>query len=100
MDAIERYRLRGLNDDQRYEYEERLAICTVDGGLPEAVATEIAWAQVRTTSPVFARGLSGPLKPKVRSTHAPRARRGPTRCDTVDRSDQINDRHRCGQTRS
>ena len=79
MDAIERYRLRGLNDDQRYEYEERLAICTVDGGLPEAAATEIAWAQVRTTSPVSPRGLSGAIRSQVRSPHAPRARRGPTR---------------------
>ena len=100
MDAIERYRLRGLTDDQRTEYEERVAICVVDGGLAEAAAKEIAWAQVRTTSPVFARGLSGPPRPKVRSTRAPRTQRGPTRCDTVDRSDQINDRHRCGQTRS
>ena len=84
MDAIERYRLRGLNDDQRYEYEERLAICTVDGGLVETAAKEIAWAQVRPTSPVSPRGLSGPLKPKVRSAHAPRTRRGPTRCDTAN----------------
>ena len=84
MDAIERYRMRSLTDDQRYEYEERTAICTVDGGLPEAAAKEIAWAQVRTTSPVFARGLSGPLKPNVRSTRAPRTRRGPTRGDRAN----------------
>ena len=84
MDAIERYRMRSLTDDQRYEYEERTAICTVDGGLPEAAAKEIAWAQVRTTSPTFAHGLSGPIKPKVRSPHAPRTRRGPTPCDTAN----------------
>ena len=81
MDAIERYRMRSLNDDQRLEYEERLAICTVDGGLPEAAARAIAWAQVRPTSPVSPRGLSGPPKPKARSPWAPRTRRGPTRGD-------------------
>ena len=87
MDAIERYRMHGLNDDQRLEYEERLAICTVDGRLPEAAATEIAWAQVRPTSPVSPRGLSGPIKPRVRSTRAPRTRRGPTRGDGANEAE-------------
>ncbi len=84
MDAIERYRLRGLTDDQRYEYEERLAICTVDGGIPEVVAREIAWTHVRPTSPVLPRGLSKPPKSRVRSPRAPSTRRGPTRCDTAN----------------
>ena len=84
MNAIERYRMRGLSKDQRYEYEERVAICVVDGAIPEPAAREIAWAQVRPTSPVFARGLSGPPRPRVRSTLAPRTRRGPTRGDTAN----------------
>ena len=84
MDAIERYRMRGLTEDQRYEYEERVAICVLDGGIPEAAAREIAWAQVRPTSPVSPRGLSGPPRPRVRSAHAPRTRRGPTRGDTAN----------------
>jgi hypothetical protein len=79
MNAIERYRLRGLTDDQRLEYDERVAICTIDGDVPEAAAKEIAWAQVRPTSPVPPRGRSGPPKPTVRSPWAPRTRRGPTR---------------------
>ena len=84
MDAIERYRMHGLTDDRRYEYEERLAICIVDGEISDAAAREIAWAQVRTTSPVSARGLSVPTKPKVRSAHAPRTRHGRTRCGTAE----------------
>jgi hypothetical protein len=48
MDAIERYRLRSLTDDQRREYEERVAICVLDGGLADAAAKELAWAQMRS----------------------------------------------------
>ncbi len=47
MDAIERYRLRQLTDDQRIEYDERIAVCIEDGGLSEVAAQQIAWEQVR-----------------------------------------------------
>ena len=57
MDAIERYRLAGLTDDQRLEYEERVAICIEDGGLSEAEAKDVAWAHVR---PDAARGQPRP----------------------------------------
>ena len=38
--------LAGLTEDERCAWEERVAICTIDGHLPEERAKEIAWAQI------------------------------------------------------
>ncbi len=38
--------LTSLTEDERCAWEERVAICTIDGGLPEERAKEIAWAQI------------------------------------------------------
>jgi hypothetical protein len=34
--------LPAMNDDERFEFEERIAICMFDGGLSEADATLVA----------------------------------------------------------
>lgn len=34
--------LPAMNDDERFEFEERMAICMFDGGLSEADATRVA----------------------------------------------------------
>ena len=34
--------LPAMNDDERFEFEERVAICMFDGGLSEADATRVA----------------------------------------------------------
>ena len=34
--------LPAMNDDDRFEFEERVAICMFDGGLSEADATRVA----------------------------------------------------------
>ena len=39
-------RLEQLDDDQLHAWVERVAICTVDGGLSDAAAESIAWAQI------------------------------------------------------
>jgi hypothetical protein len=40
--------LPALSEDERCAWEERVAICTIDGGLSEAQAQEIAWAQIES----------------------------------------------------
>lgn len=39
-------RLAGLMQDQRDAWDERVAICVVDGGLSEAEAETVAWREV------------------------------------------------------
>ena len=35
-----------MTADEREMFEERMAICTIDGHVPEHVAERIAWSQV------------------------------------------------------
>lgn len=74
MNAIERYRMHTLNDEQRLDYEERVAICTVDGWLSDEAAQNIAWTQVRNhvTSDQVRTNVA-PVR--TRPTHAPRTNR-------------------------
>jgi hypothetical protein len=44
--AIRLDRLTALDDNRRDAWEERVAICTVDGGLSEADAEEVAWREM------------------------------------------------------
>jgi len=44
--ALRLKRLAALNDDQRDAWQERVAICTIDGGLSEEEAESIAWAEI------------------------------------------------------
>lgn len=39
-------RLFLLDDDQLDAWQERVALCTVDGGLPDKEAEAIAWRQI------------------------------------------------------
>ncbi len=39
-------RLRRLTPEQREVWDERVAICVIDGGLTEAEAEAIAWEQI------------------------------------------------------
>jgi hypothetical protein len=40
------HRLLELDDDQLDDWQERVAICTVDGGLSDTEAEAVAWRQV------------------------------------------------------
>jgi hypothetical protein len=40
-----------LDEDQRYEYEERAAIIEFDGGLPRGMAEVEAWRQLKDKLP-------------------------------------------------
>lgn len=44
--AVRLDRLAALDDNHRDAWEERVAICTVDGGLSETDAEEVAWRHV------------------------------------------------------
>ena len=44
--AIRLDRLATLDDNHRDAWEERVAICTIDGGLSEADAEEVAWRKM------------------------------------------------------
>ena len=46
LQAIRLDRLLRLDDDPLDAWAERVAICIVDGGLSEAAAEDIAWAQI------------------------------------------------------
>ena len=39
-------RLAGLTQNQRYAWDERVAICMVDGGLSQEEAEAVAWREV------------------------------------------------------
>jgi len=39
-------RLDDLNDDDRFAWEERVGICMIDGGLAQADAEDVAWAEI------------------------------------------------------
>jgi hypothetical protein len=45
--AIRLDRLAALDDNHRDAWEERLAIGTIDGGLSEADAEEVAWREMK-----------------------------------------------------
>jgi len=44
--AVRLDRLAALDDNHRDAWEERVAICTIDGGLSEADAEEVAWREM------------------------------------------------------
>jgi hypothetical protein len=44
--AIRLDRLAALDDNHRDAWAERVAICTIDGGLSEADAEEVAWREI------------------------------------------------------
>lgn len=44
--VIRALRLSGLGDGEREAWEERMGICMFDGGLSEADAEAVSWAQV------------------------------------------------------
>jgi hypothetical protein len=46
LQAVRLDRLLRLDDDLLDAWAERVAICIVDGGLSEAAAEDIAWAQI------------------------------------------------------
>jgi len=48
LQAVRLDRLLRLDDDPLDAWAERVAICTVDGGLSEAASEDIAWAQIHT----------------------------------------------------
>ena len=54
--VLREIRFNLLDEDLRYIFRERLAICTVDAGLSEEQAEEIAWLQIDEA--VAARGES------------------------------------------
>jgi hypothetical protein len=41
-------RIEDLDEDERFAWEERVAICMNDGGLPQAEAEDVAWRQIET----------------------------------------------------
>jgi uncharacterized protein YukE len=43
--------IEDLDTDQRAEWEERVAVCTIDGGLSHTEAEETAWQQIGQTVP-------------------------------------------------
>lgn len=44
--AIRLDRLAALDDNRRDAWEERVAICIIDGGMSEADAEEVAWREM------------------------------------------------------
>lgn len=46
VQALRSKRLAALNADQLDAWQERVAICTIDGGLSEEEAESIAWAEI------------------------------------------------------
>jgi len=44
--VVRAVRLAGLDEEQRYAWDERVAICMVDGGLSQEEAEAIAWREV------------------------------------------------------
>jgi hypothetical protein len=44
--AVRLGQLVALDDDQLDAWAERVAICTIDGGLSDAAAEAVAWAQI------------------------------------------------------
>lgn len=50
VQAIRLDRLATLDDDHLDAWAERIAICTVDGGLSEEEAQEIAWSEIECCS--------------------------------------------------
>jgi len=42
-------RIEDLDQDERFAWEERVAVCMNDGGLPLAEAEDVAWRQIETS---------------------------------------------------
>ncbi len=45
-EVVRAVRLAALTEDERELWDERVAICAVDGALSEAEAEEVAWRQI------------------------------------------------------
>jgi hypothetical protein len=45
-EVVRAVRLAALTEGERETWDERVAICVIDGGLGEAEAEEIAWRQI------------------------------------------------------
>jgi len=44
--VVRAVRLAGLDEEQRYAWDERVAICVVDGGLSQDEAETVAWREI------------------------------------------------------
>ena len=44
--AVERRKRITMTPELQAEFDERVAICMIDGGLTESETTEIAWKQI------------------------------------------------------